>query len=122
MEVLLSTGRTIDQGVGKEKGKHSDSYSKSASVLQIDGRDMKKIDVSTGDTVKLRTEYGEVKVEADKSPDTPHEGIVFLPVGPWANALTFDNTSSQGMPEYTNLDAIIEKAKGEITKAKELIG
>lgn len=121
LQVTLSTGRTVQQGEGSEKGKYTDSYFKAAATLSMDPDDMKKIGVQISDKVKLKTESGKVTLRVNKSQDAPHPGIVFLPYGPWANILIGDNTDSQGMPDYKNVPAEVEKTSEALVKLEELI-
>lgn len=44
----------------------------------MDPRDMGKLGVKNWDTVLVKTEWGEVVVNAAVSRDAPHEGTVFL--------------------------------------------
>lgn len=120
LDVTLSTGRTLQQGVGAEKGKHSDQYSDAAGTLFMDPDDMKEMEIHLRDPVKLKTDHGEVVVRADKSPDAPHKGIVFLPYGPWANKLIGTATDSQGMPDFKNIPAEIEKTSEKPAPLEEL--
>lgn len=120
LEVTLSTGRTLKQGVGAEKGKHSKEYSDAAGTLFMDPKDMRDMEIHLRDPVKLKTDHGEVVVRADKSPDAPHEGIVFLPYGPWANKLIGTSTDSTGMPDFKNIPAEIEKTSAKPASIDEL--
>ena len=45
LTAILITGRTIDQGVGKEMGKGSKEYFDSSSICVIDEADMKKLGI-----------------------------------------------------------------------------
>lgn len=119
LEVTLSTGRTIMQGVGAEKGKHSEEYSEATSSLYMDPEDMKEMGIHIKDHVKLKTDEAEVVLRAKKSPDAPHKRIVFLPYGPLANKLIGTNTDSQGMPDFKNVSAVVEKTSENITNMKE---
>ncbi len=119
-EVTLTTGRTLTQGVGSEKGKSSELYSKETSTLLMDPEDMKEMDLHLKDPVKIKTDQAEVVLRADKSEDTPHQGIVFLPYGPFANKLIGTNTDSTGMPDFKNITAEIMQTDEEPTKIEEL--
>jgi formylmethanofuran dehydrogenase subunit D len=110
--VTLITGRTVDQGVAIEGGKLSQAYVKAAAICYMDPEDMKKIDVITGDIVLAKTAFGQVILRAVKSEDTPHVGIAFIPMGPWANQLADPNTDSIGMPSFKGMKATIEPAQG----------
>lgn len=122
LDVTLITGRTIAQGEAVETGKELDSYTSSAGICELDPKDMEKIGVKEGETVRVRTEAGEILVKAVKSAQEPHPGIVFIPMGPWANAVVNYDTSSTGMPSFKGVKASIEAAKDEgVLSAMELV-
>ena len=52
LQATLITGRTIDQGVGKEMGKGSKEYFDSASICFIDQADMVKLGIKSRQTLK----------------------------------------------------------------------
>jgi len=108
--VILITGRTIEQGVGKEQGKSSKEYLESASVCYVDPDDLKKLGTKEKINVQVSTKYGSVIVKAMKSLRGPHAGIVFVPYGPWANAVVDPETGSIGMPNLKGIPAEIEPA------------
>lgn len=110
--VVLTTGRTVDQGVAIEGGKLTQAYVKAAAVCYMDPEDMKKIGVITGDIVLVKTNFGQVILRVVKSEDTPHMGIAFVPMGPWANQVVDPNTDSIGMPSFKGMKANIEPAQG----------
>ncbi|WXG45911.1 MAG: molybdopterin dinucleotide binding domain-containing protein [Candidatus Atabeyarchaeum deiterrae] len=112
VEVTLITGRTVDQGVAIEGGKLTQSYVKAAAVCYMDPNDMKKIGVITGDIVTVKTNFGQIIVRVVKSEDTPHVGIAFIPMGPWANQVVNPETDSIGMPSFRGMNATIEPSQG----------
>ena len=122
MKVILVTGRTIDQGVGKERGKGSKEYFESASVCFLDEEDMKKLGIKTGVNVQVSTQFGSVILKALKYQRGRNPGLIFVPCGLWANAVCGDETSSIGMPYFKNIPAEIEPAPNEpILKLEELM-
>jgi len=122
LQVTLLTGRTIEQGVGKEQGKASDEYFKSAAVCYIDPDDLKKLGIKDESNILVSTEYGSVVIKAVKSLRGPHEGIIFIPYGPWANAVVSNETDSIGMPSLKGILARIEPSPTEpILSLKELL-
>lgn len=122
LEVTLITGRTIAQGEAIETGKELDAYTDSAAVCELDPGDMKKLGAVDGDTLKISTEAGEVFVKAVKSSQESPEGLAFIPMGPWANAVIGFDTSSTGMPSFKGVKAVIELAKDQrVLSAKELV-
>jgi len=111
LQVTLITGRTIDQGVGKEQGKASDEYRDSVSICHVDPEDLKKLGAKEKSNVLVSTAYGSVVVKAIKSPRAPHAGMIFIPYGPWANAVVNTETHSIGMPSLKGIPAEIEPAQ-----------
>ncbi len=110
MKSTLITGRTITQGMVIES-KDSEMYTESVATCEIDPDDMKKLGVKEGDTVSVKTESGSVFVRAVLSSQAPHRGIVFMPLGPWANMVTSSETDSVGMPTFKGIPAEVTPAK-----------
>jgi formylmethanofuran dehydrogenase subunit D len=122
LHVTLLTGRTIEQGVGKEQGKASKEYRESVSVCYIDPEDLKKLGIKEEINVQISTKFGSVLVRALKSMRGPHEGIIFIPYGPWANAVVDPETDSIGMPSLKGIPAEIESASGrQIAELADLL-
>jgi len=114
LKVTLLTGRTIEQGVGKECGKASEDYFESVAVCYVDPEDMKRLGIREGTNVRVSTDYGSVILKALKSPRGPHTGVIFIPYGVWANAVASTETSSIGMPSLKGIPAEIEPAADKI--------
>jgi len=122
LKVTLLTGRTLRQGQAKEYGKLSDLYQKNVSICEIDPEDMQKLGVKDGENVKVTTEYGSVILKGVKSKRTPHWGAVFVPYGPWANAIVNPETHGTGMPSFKGIEALIEPAPNDtVLQFKEII-
>jgi formylmethanofuran dehydrogenase subunit D len=117
LTVTLVTGRTIEQGVGKEQGKNSNEYFESAAVCYIDSEDMKKLGIKQGVNVQISTEYGRVILKSLKSPRGPHAGVIFVPYGPWANVVASSETDSIGMPSLKGVPAEIAAAPDEAVES-----
>ena len=110
LKVTLLTGRTIEQGVGKECGKASQDYFESVAVCYVDPEDLKRLGIRGGTNVRVSTDYGSVILKALKSPRGPHAGVIFIPYGVWANAIASTETDSMGMPSLKGISAEIEPA------------
>ena len=122
LKVVLLTGRTIEQGVGKERGKLSKDYLESVSVCYMDPDDMKKLKIKDKTNVLVSTNYGSVVVKALKSKRTPHPGKIFIPYGPWANAVTDPETHGIGMPSFKGISAEVQPApERSVSSLKELL-
>ena len=113
LRATLITGRTIEQGVGKELGKGSVEYYDSCAVCFFDKSDMLKIGVKNGSIVKVTSKYGSVIVKAQKYPWGTNPGMVFIPCGSWANCVTGDETYSMGMPLFKGFPVEVESAPNQ---------
>ncbi|AFD01196.1 Formylmethanofuran dehydrogenase subunit D [Methanocella conradii HZ254] len=113
IEVNLISGRTFMQGVAIEGHKHDEEYVKACGICEMDVADLKKLKVFPGQTVRVKSAYGEVVVRAVKTTQGPHPGLVFIPMGPWANQVTSPNTYSTGMPHFKGVKVTIEPAPNE---------
>jgi len=113
IEVNMISGRTVWQGVAIEGHKHDDGYVKACGIVEMDVSDMKKLHVFPGQTVRVKSAYGEVIVRAVKTTQGPHPGLVFIPMGPWANQVTMPYTYSTGMPHFKGVKVTIEPAPNE---------
>ena len=110
LQVTLLTGRTIEQGVAKERGKASKEYVESVSVCYMDPEDLKRLGIKEKTNVQVSTEHGSVVVKAVKSLRNPHHSVIFIPYGPWANAVVNPETHSIGMPSLKGIPAEVEPA------------
>jgi formylmethanofuran dehydrogenase subunit D len=113
LTVILITGRTIDQGVGKEMGKGSKEYFDSSALCFIDEADMKKLGIKSGSNVKVTSKYGSVIVKATKNPYGSDPGLIFIPCGLWANAICGDETFGMGMPLFKGFQVEVEPAPNQ---------
>jgi formylmethanofuran dehydrogenase subunit D len=110
LRATIITGRTIDQGVGKELGKGSQEYFDNAAVCFLDKADMLKLGLKNGAPVKVTSKFGSVVVRARKFPRGVMPGMVFMPCGLWANAICGDDTYSMGMPIFKGFQVEVEPA------------
>jgi len=113
LKVSLLTGRTIDQGKGKEMGKLSKEYLESVVICQIDPNDMKTLGVKENTNIKVTTDFGSVVLKAVKSTRSPHPRVVFIPYGPWASLIMNPKTHGTGMPSLKGIPAEIESSPNE---------
>ncbi len=113
LRLTLITGRTIDQGVGKEMGKGSKEYFDSVALCFLDKADMIKLGLKSGMSVKVTSKFGSVIVKAKKFPRGSMVGLAFMPCGLWANAVCGDDTYSMGMPLFKGFPVEVEPAPNE---------
>jgi formylmethanofuran dehydrogenase subunit D len=120
--LILLTGRTINQGVALEGGKTTMENVRAAALCAFDKEDFKKLDTLVGTPVKIITDYGEVIVYSTISEEGPHPGIIFIPMGPWANQVVNPDSQSCGTPTFKGMKAKVEVVKsGKVLNALDLI-
>ncbi len=113
-EFLLLSGRTIWQGEAIETGKDKDIYPNAVAVCYFNPSDMQALGIKDGDPVKVKSEYGEIVVEArEADTDVPSPGVVFIPMGPWVNRIVNPETDSTGMPRFKGVKVEIEPTDEE---------
>jgi formylmethanofuran dehydrogenase subunit D len=121
--LILLTGRTINQGVALEGGKTTKENVRAAAICAFDKDDFKKLDCIAGTPVKVSTKYGDVVVYSTISEEGPHPGIIFIPMGPWANQVVNPSSYGTGTPTYKGMKAKVEVLKnGKVLDALVLIG
>ncbi|MGB7000590.1 MAG: molybdopterin dinucleotide binding domain-containing protein [Halobacteriota archaeon] len=118
-KVNLISGRTTVQGRNLDS-KMSEEYFEEVARCDLNKADMDKLGVAADESVKVKTSHGEVIVKAKEDAGTP-EGLAFMPMGPWANALVSGDTHGAGMPSYKGIDAEIEKSGEKVLHVKELM-
>ena len=122
LQLTLITGRTLAQGVGKEKGKISKEYFDNAAICFMDKVDMDKAGIPNGSNVKVTSDNGSVIVKCKKFPRGTMCGQLFMPVGLWANVVCGDKTYNIGSPAYKGFPVELEPASEEpILQVKELL-
>lgn len=122
LKVTLLTGRTIEQGVGKERGKASKEYMESVSVCYLDPEDLKRLGIKENTNILVSTKHGVVVVKALKSLRAPHPNIIYIPYGPWANVVADPETHSIGMPSFKGIPAEVEPAPNKpVLSLEELL-
>ena len=121
-DLTLLTGRTINQGVALEGGKNTRENVRAAGICTFDKNDFLKLNCLVGTPVKVITDYGEVLVYSTISEEGPHPGIIFIPMGPWANQVINPGSQSTGTPTFKGIKAKVEVVKnGKVLDAVQLI-
>ena len=122
LEVMLNTGTDIYQGACKKRGSTlKDEYRKVAGIAYMDPKDMAKLGVANWDSVTVKTNWGEVVVYAAHSRDAPHESMIFIPKGPWANVVVSPETYCCCDPTYKGIMCTVEKSDEEVLLMADLM-
>lgn len=118
--VTLITGRTAEQGIGKEIGKPSERYWSSANCIMLNPLDAEKIGVQDGGSVEVSTLHGSIILYCRLSKEV-EEGIAFMPLGPWANRLLDFKTFGTGIPSVKGVEAKVRRVEGEPPTLEDLL-
>ena len=121
VEALLTSGRTLKQGRAMELGKLGPEYLKEVGICEMDKVTMEALGIGEGDPVRVETMHGSVVVTC-KIDRRAEPGVVFIPCGPYANAVTSSDTEGTGMPAFKGVSAQLFAAKGEkVPTVEELL-
>ncbi len=122
VDVIVITGRTTEQGVSIDE-KLTDEYTKAVALCEMNEEDMKAINVKEGDRVKVKTDSGEVVLFAKKAVikdlELP-EGVVFIPMGPYANQVV-GRSNGSGTPQFKGIRGSVEATHENIKPVEELL-
>lgn len=121
LDVILTSGRTIEQGKTLVGTKISEAARQFTGVCYLDPEDMETLHLQENDRVKIFTAEGEIVVFARLSKDSPHKGIVFMPLGIYANWVTPPGSAGIGVPKYKGMDAKIQPTNEKVPEVEELL-
>ncbi|NHK32994.1 MAG: hypothetical protein FK730_16725 [Asgard group archaeon] len=121
LDVILTSGRTIEQGISLMGTKVTKMAREATAVCFMDPNDMDKIDVNESDNVKITTSEGSIVVQVRISEEIPHKGIVFMPLGMYANWITPPGKAGIGVPKFKGIKATIRQINERIPEIEELI-
>jgi formylmethanofuran dehydrogenase subunit D len=103
MNFILNTGRTIWQGQAIEAGKDLEMYVNAAAICQMNQEQMEVLGVKVGNNIKVTSEFGDVIVKVVRAKEELPEGMIYIPMGPWANRVIRPNTDSTATPSFKNV-------------------
>ena len=103
MRFILNTGRTIWQGQAIEAGKDLEMYVNAAAICQMNKEQMEALGVKEGNNIEVTSEFGDVIVKVVMAKEELPEGMIYIPLGPWANRVIRPNTDSTATPSFKNV-------------------
>jgi formylmethanofuran dehydrogenase subunit D len=103
---MLNPSRTAKQGSLINVGKDSPEYQAVVNTLTMDAADMKEMGLESGDSVSVRTEFGEATFQVEPGKCPP--GLLFVPYGPPTCKLMGGSTDGTGMPTSKGWDVDVE--------------
>ncbi|MDD1748746.1 MAG: molybdopterin dinucleotide-binding protein, partial [Methanothrix sp.] len=90
-----------------------------AAICHLSEKDFKSLELSEGKNVLLKNEFGQVVLTAKADPGLP-EGMVFIPMGPWANVLVGKETGGCGTPHFKGLEVEVVATNLPVLNIREL--
>jgi formylmethanofuran dehydrogenase subunit D len=118
---ILIPGRTARQGCGISEGKFGVNYQQETSILLVASEDMRRLQLSDGDRVRLTSSGGQVEVPvmSAKGDDLP-SGLLFIPYGDISCRLMDADTHGSGMPTSKGIDVELEVLPGAASTGESL--
>ena len=119
LNAILITGRTINQGATIEN-KTSSDYQEATALCELNSKDISILGIKVGSRITVKTDHGDVVVKLKENKGNP-DGLAFIPMGPWANAVVNPDTRGCGMPGFKGIPSRIEPTEKKVLSMKELI-
>jgi formylmethanofuran dehydrogenase subunit D len=114
MNVILNTGRTVWQGQAIESGKDLQMYVDAAAICHMNDDMMEKMGLNVGDNIQVVSDFGDVIVKVVATKETLPPGMIYIPMGPWANRVIDPDTDSTATPRFKNIPVAIAPTDAEV--------
>ena len=105
---ILITGRTRAQAAGLHKGGGSPEHIEATSYAEMSSGVLAEMGLQPGDLISVQSTAGSIEAPV-RSADMPSD-LVFIPMGPAANALIGPETYGTGMPSSKGIRVEVEPA------------
>lgn len=106
MKAVMISGRTLAQGASCEC-KDSEEFFKAVSTCSLSEKDYSSLGLKGGRNVLVKNGYGQVVLSGRLDAGLP-SGMVFIPMGPWANIVVGPDTGGCGTPHYKGVEVDVE--------------
>jgi len=112
---IMNAGRTTKQGQQISAGKDHADYKATVGTMTMHPDDMKESGITSGSTVRVRSEWGEAtfKCVEGKIP----QGMIFVPYGPPTCHLMGQMTDGTGMPTSKGWEVEVEPIELDLPAA-----
>ncbi|MBS7613327.1 hypothetical protein KEJ48_03650, partial [Candidatus Bathyarchaeota archaeon] len=60
VKMILVSGRSLEQGLGKEASKFSKRYIDVTAVCQLDPEDMSRLSIGEGESLRISSQHGSI--------------------------------------------------------------
>jgi formylmethanofuran dehydrogenase subunit D len=117
VKAIMISGRTLGQGVTCES-KMSAEFLKATSVCSISEADYSTLGISDKKNVLVKSDFGRAVLTPRVDPGLP-QGLIFIPMGPWANALVGPDTGGCGTPQFKGVEVEISPIDSPVVDLRE---
>ncbi len=114
----MISGRTLAQGASCEC-KDSEEFFKAVSTCSLSEKDYSSLGLKDGRNVLIKNGFGQVILSGRKDSGLP-PGMIFIPMGPWANVVVGSDTGGCGTPQYKGVDVDVEATDKPVLTEREL--
>ncbi|MGA9099413.1 MAG: molybdopterin dinucleotide binding domain-containing protein [Methanotrichaceae archaeon] len=118
MKAVMISGRTLAQGASCEC-KDSEEFFKAVSTCSLSEKDYSSLGLKDGRNVLIKNGFGQVILSGRKDSGLP-PGMIFIPMGPWANVVVGSDTGGCGTPQYKGVDVDVEATDKPVLTEREL--
>jgi len=118
MKAIMISGRTLAQGASCES-KMSKDFFQVVSVCYLSEADYKTLNLEEGKNVLIRNQFGQAIFSAHTDKGLPN-GMIFIPMGPWANILIGPDTGGCGMPKFKGVEVEVSPTDSPILDIRAL--
>ncbi len=116
---ILNTGRTLKQGISLEAdGKYSDKYNDEVATVRINPDDARELGIK--DKCRITSKYSSIILKVVLDPNIPR-GMIYIPMGPYANILVDPDTEGVGMPNLKHTYVHIEATDKRETTLRDVL-
>ncbi len=106
---VLIPGRSTDQGTSVGD-KSSAQYREVTRTLRMNPEDMRRLGLTDGSRVRLRTTGAEIEVTCVSGKDELPPGMLFIAYGPESSKLMTGETQGTGMPDSKGFEVELTPA------------
>ncbi len=118
MKAIMISGRTLAQGAGCEC-KMSTDFFNAVSVCSLSEDDYKNLGLTEGKNVLIKNGHGSTVFSARIDAGLP-PGIIFIPMGPWANVLVGPDTGGCGTPQFKGVEVDVSETDLQVLDVRDL--
>lgn len=119
LQLTLIVARTHDQELTAKIGTATNEYKKAVAVAFLSKSDLNKLKIKSGENIEVSFMDSSIVIKAFES-DEVREGMILMPLGPWAMAVLPSFTGQHGFPVYGRVIVTVKPSVREVSNLEEL--